>query len=159
MDSNLELLKQVLRDFFRVNYIKHDEKTIEDFIKKFKHRYESGRPFMKVTYEIVNELHPDMLLDYEFYFEDHNDLPNEIIFLVWHSLNKYNLKATKRQVHELTYQANRMYYFWKYANQGKFNDVTCAVNAVIKLFREDKWHTPSGFLDYFDKYKKVIKLE
>lgn len=152
-------LSNILDNFFRINKFKYDEKTIDDFIQKFEHLYKNEKQWMNITYKIINQLMPDTILDYEFYFEDNDFLPNEIIFLVCQGLNKYHLKATKRQIHELTYQAHKLYYDWKYCNIGRFNDLPYTVNTLIKLFREDKWEIPEDFLEHVQIYKNEIKLE
>jgi hypothetical protein len=157
MSFDLKILKQVLRDFFRINFLYIDEPLLNLWINKYHSHYENKQCYMNITYELFNIIQPAYVLNYEFYF--HELLPNEIIYLTCQALNKYKLKATKQQIHELSFQANNMYLSWKYADEGPFNDLSYAVNSVIKLFREDKWETPYEFLGNFNEYKEKIKLE
>lgn len=157
MELNLKLLKEVLCDFFRVNFLYIDDELIDLWIKKYHSHYKNTNLYMKVTYELFNQVCPKIILNYEYYF--HDLLPDEVIFLVCQALIKYKLNATKQLIHELAFQANHMYLSWKYVNDGPFNDLSYAVNSVIKLYREDKWQTPYEFLENFEEYKQKIKLE
>ena len=81
----------------------------------------------------------------------HKKINPIVVYLVCDRLIAKNLKASKRIIHELCYQAESSFY-----DGFKYESFSHAVNGVIKIYSELEWFTPYGFLDEFPEYKNKI---
>ncbi len=79
-------------------------------------------------------------------------LKTDVIEMVCRALKRKKINATRREVHELVFEAEQLE-----ENYEKINDMRHAVNYVVKIFENGGWQTPEGFDDKFDFYRHKVK--
>ena len=78
-------------------------------------------------------------------------LKQDVIEMICKSLKRKKLNATKRDIHELAFEADQLN-----ENYEKINDMKHAVNYVVKIFECGRWQTPEGFEDEFSFYQRKV---
>lgn len=78
-------------------------------------------------------------------------LKQDVIEMICKSLKRKKTNATKREIHELAFEADQLN-----ENYEIINDMKHAVNYVVKIFCRNGWQTPEGFEDAFSFYKRKV---
>lgn len=97
----------------------------------------------------IGIMSPDTILPAKAYYL--KGLENDVVDKICNILKRKRLNATKREIHELAYEADQLN-----ENYDKIADMKHAINYVIKIFQCGGWIVPVGFEDEFISYKRKV---
>lgn len=88
---------------------------------------------------------PDCILPSHLYY--HKKLDDDLVHKMCCRLNRKFLKATKKEIHALCYDAVNLN-----ENLDTIQDLNHAINYVIVMFSKGGWYIPNGFEEEFTEY-------
>lgn len=151
--SNEQINKSRIKRLARLCVFSTDDESIEKiYVEIIKMRAPKGDKDYKFKdthfYYFVLTRMPGKVIYFEAY-EDHKTNP-VILYLVVEKLQKKSLEASVQCIHELCFLAE------KYFNENNADSYSHAVNIVIKIYENNEWYTPFGFLDLFEEYRTPL---
>ncbi len=101
--------------------------------------------------EEIHKIHTDLILPYNFY--RHELLEDEAIELICHKLKRYDLRAEKPVVQQMTWKTMNIFY-----TNDQIETWDHAANIVIKIYKKGAWFFPTGCPESFENRKSIQDL-